>query len=62
MAAKTRNDKVDEAVSAFFFKEGIPFSKVESQAFKKMVSAVKCSGPAYQPPNRKRLSGSLLDD
>lgn len=32
MSAKTKNDKVDEAVSSFFFEEGIPFSKIESQA------------------------------
>ena len=62
IAGKNLKDKVDDGVSSFFFEENIPFRKVESPSFKKLVDAVRCSGPNYQLPNRKRLSGALLDD
>ena len=62
IAGKSKKDRVDDAVSAFFYEEGIPFSKIETRAFMKMINALKSSGPAYVPPNRRRLAGSLLDD
>ena len=51
----------DAAVADFLFEEGVAFVKVESPAFKRMLSAVsKC--PGYSPPKRTRLSTTLLDD
>lgn len=51
----------DAAVADFVFEEGLAFAKVESPAFKRMLSAVsKC--PGYSPPKRTRLSTTLLGD
>lgn len=52
------NDKIDLLLADFFFSCNVSFCAVESNYFKKLVGALR---PAYTPPNRKALAGSLLD-
>ena len=44
-----------------FFRTGIPFAVIESDALRNFIRAIR---PAYasQMPNRKPLSGNLLDE
>lgn len=58
---KTTNSqkrKIDEDIAAYFFARNIPFSHSEDYYFKKMVNSLR---PGYTPPNRRALSGEMLD-
>ena len=59
--AKTKKDRIDEAVADFFYKEGVPLKKVESEAFKTMATHLAASGTNYKSPNAKNLKSDLLD-
>jgi len=51
--------QLDQQVARFFYACNIPFAVVEQQEFKQLISML-C--PGYQPPNRKAIGGSLLDN
>lgn len=51
-------DQLDSLVSMFFYGCNIPFQVADSIYFKRLVKALR---PAYEPPNRRQLSGKLLD-
>lgn len=55
---KTESNNIDMLLAEFFFACNVPFHSVDSQYFKKLVSALR---PSYTPPNRKRLAESLLE-
>ena len=59
---KTNSDykhELDVQVAKFFFACNIPFNAVEHKEF---ITLVKNLRPGYTPPNRKTLSGTLLDE
>ena len=56
----TRQD-CDEKIAAFFYRCDLPFAAVDSAAFKDLVATLKTAPSGYKPPDRKRLSGDLLD-
>ena len=43
----------------FFYACNVPFSHVESEHFKRLVSKLR---PGYKPPTRKALAGNILDE
>lgn len=51
-------DNLDLQVARFFFSANIPFSTFENKQFLKLTEMLR---PGYQPPNRKKLAGELLD-
>lgn len=51
--------KLDVYVAEYFFGCNIPFAACESKYFKNMMKTLR---PAYSPPNRKQMSGQLLDE
>lgn len=50
---------LDMKLAEFFFACNIPFATCESQYFKNFVKALR---PIYNPPNRKRLATTLVDN
>lgn len=54
-------DAADAAVAECFYFNGMAFNIAESEAFKKMCVAIGQVGPGYEPPSRRKLAGSLLD-
>lgn len=56
---KTQQSDIDLKVAEFFYTCNIPFATVENSGFLKMVNVLR---PGYVPPNRKQLSGPLLDE
>lgn len=49
---------IDEEVAKFFYANAISFNAADSAAYSTMFSVTR---PGYKPPNRKQLSGPLLD-
>ena len=56
-----QKSEYDRLFAELFFRTRIPFAIIENAAMKNFIRAIR---PAYasQMPNRKSLSGSLLDD
>ena len=53
----------DKAIADFFYGNGIAFSAAgDNELFRTMVQAIQNAPSGYVPPNRKRLSGPLLDE
>jgi hypothetical protein len=52
----------DAAIARFFFAQAIPFATIESPYFLEMIRALQSAPSSYMPPNRRKLSGRLLDD
>lgn len=50
--------ELDKLIGMFFYACNIPFSHVESEHFKTLVSKLR---PGYKPPTRKALAGNILD-
>lgn len=50
---------LDQKISEFFYANNISFNVADSGAFIDMVNALRLG---YNPPNRKRLAGQLLDE
>lgn len=50
--------EIDDALMLLFYKSFLPFSIVEDENFKKIVSILN---PAYQLPSRKHVSNTLSD-
>lgn len=57
-----RKQVADQAVADYFYAEGTPFIKVESDYFQDMVTAIGNHGPGYKPPSMKRLRTTMLDE
>jgi hypothetical protein len=55
---KKMQEQLDEQVARFFFSCNIPFSVVEQEEFKRLMTMLR---PGYKPPNRKTLGSTLLD-
>ena len=54
----------DKCIADFFYANAIPFSAADCAPgglFRRMVSAIKATPPAYKPPNYKKLGNELLD-
>ena len=54
----------DKCIADFFYANAIPFSAADCAPgglFRRMVSAIKATPPAYKPPNYKQLGNELLD-
>lgn len=58
MVVSARTPTLDALVSDFFYGCNVSFRVAGSIYFKNMMKALR---PAYDPPNRKRLAGNLLD-
>lgn len=56
------HSQVDDAVAEFFYLCGISFNTASQSAFQTMLTKVAAAGRAYQPPDRKKLAGPLLDN
>ena len=59
-------DKVNEAtlslaIADLIHSEGLAFSLSESARFNRVLRLARCVGSSYKPPNRKAVSGELLD-
>ena len=56
-----QKSEYDRFFAELYFRTGIPFAIIESDAMKSFIRAIR---PAYasQMPNRKSLSGNLLDN
>jgi hypothetical protein len=54
-------DAVDEKVANFFYANNVSFLSVDSKSFVELVDALKSAPLAYKKPDRKALSGKLLD-
>lgn len=52
------NEKIDSLMAEFFYGCNIPFRVADSMYFKKFIKSLR---PAYTPPHRLLLAGSLLD-
>ena len=50
--------ELDVLIAKFFYACNVPFNVAEQTHFKQMISALR---PGYTPPDRKKLSGFLLD-
>ena len=50
--------QLDFKIARLFYACSIPFNVAEHKEFKSMISLLR---PGYSPPNRKQLSGQLLD-
>ena len=50
--------QLDLQIARFFYACNIPFNVAEHKEFKSMISLLR---PCYSPPNRKELSGQLLN-
>jgi hypothetical protein len=66
-AKKSNNKHLDLAVARFFFENAIPFNVASSSSFSNMIVEsmafrLQNSVESYKTPNRKKLSGQLLDD
>jgi hypothetical protein len=55
------NERADEAIIQWAIVKGIPFNALDGSAWKNVVKALKTVSASYEPPNRRRLSGKLLD-
>jgi hypothetical protein len=55
------NERADEAIIQWAIVKGIPFNALDGSAWKNVVKALKTASASYEPPNRRRLSGKLLD-
>lgn len=55
---KSRKKRIDQAWVKAFVGCGIPFSAIENPFF---IDAIKSLHPAYDPPSRNHLSGTLLN-
>lgn len=51
--------ELDKLIGMFFYACNVPFSHVESEHFKRLISKLR---PGYKPPTRKALAGNILDD
>lgn len=51
-------EELDKAVAKFFYACNIPFRVSENKYFKEFIQVLR---PGYEPPNRKQLSGNLLN-
>jgi hypothetical protein len=56
--AKKQEELTDLQVGRFFYANNLPFNVVESEEFKKLLASLN---PAYTPPGRTALGGTLLD-
>ncbi len=54
-------ENADDAVGRYFYGDGTPFIKVESDYFLDMVAAIGAYGSGYRPPSMKRLRTTMLD-
>ena len=66
-AKKSNKKHLDLAVARFFFENAIPFNVASSSSFSNMIEEsmafrLQNSVESYKTPNRKKLSGQLLDD
>ena len=50
--------QLDFQIARFFYAGNIPFNVAEHKEFKSLISLLR---PGYSPPNRKQLTGQLLD-
>uniref|UniRef100_A0A1B0DRC3 Uncharacterized protein n=1 Tax=Phlebotomus papatasi TaxID=29031 RepID=A0A1B0DRC3_PHLPP len=57
--APEKKKKIDEGIARAVYATSSPFSMFENPYWK---AAIKNIDPAYDPPNRKELSGKLLDE
>ncbi|XP_039309587.1 uncharacterized protein LOC113003598 isoform X3 [Solenopsis invicta] len=55
---KQQKNQFDEALAEFFYASNLAFEKVEHPSFLRFLNLLR---PGYNPPNRKELSGPLLD-
>lgn len=53
-----KKKQIDEQLARFIFSQNIPFVAVEGHQFAKFCEEMR---PGYKPPNRKAMSGRLLD-
>jgi len=51
-------EELNKAMAKFFYACNIPFRVSENEHFKNFIQILR---PGYEPPNRKQLSGNLLD-
>lgn len=51
-------EEIDKAMAKFFYACNIPFRVSENRHFKDFIQVLR---PGYEPPNRKQLSGDLLN-
>ena len=56
--SSTLSDKLHMKIAKFFYANAIPFNAASSQAYIDMIESLR---PGFKPPNRKQLSGELLN-
>ena len=57
--SKNEESKIDNKVALFFYSNNIAFNIAQSKSFKDMMKYLR---PGYNPPDRHKLGGELLDE
>jgi hypothetical protein len=60
--ANMTNKECDLAFAEFFISSGIPFRIVEDERFRHLLDLYRRTNGAYNIPNRRKMSGPLLDE